>query len=294
MTRHNPEIALRSSADPASELTDAEFALISDRIHRETGIVMGAAKRNMLISRLSRRLRARDLPDFASYIRLLDGPDGAEERSALISAITTNVTGFFREPHHFEALRAILPDLLARMRSGGRVRLWSAGCSTGQEPYRIAATILDMAPDAAKGDLRILATDIDPIALEHGAQGIYERSLLGDAPPAFFRRFLVDGPAPTKVRMAPALQDLIRFEVLNLLEPWPFQGQFDVIFCRNVVIYFDPETRRRLWGRFAQRLPSGSTLFIGHSERMDPQHDALFASTGTTQYRRTAQIAPPL
>lgn len=294
MTQYRPEIDIRQASDPASDLSDAEFALISARIHRETGIVMGAAKRNMLISRLARRLRARDLPDFASYIRLLDGPDGAEERSALISAITTNVTGFFREPHHFDALRAILPDLLARMRSGGRVRLWSAGCSTGQEAYSMAATILDTAPDAARGDLRILATDIDPAALQQGVHGVYERSLLGEAPPAFFRRFLTDGPSPTQVKMAPALQDLIRFEVLNLLEPWPFHGQFDVIFCRNVVIYFDPETRRKLWERFAQRLPSGGTLFIGHSERMDPQLDALFASAGTTQYRRTAQASTPL
>lgn len=277
--------------EAAVVLSDNDFAAISRRIHRDTGIVITPAKRSMLISRLSRRLRHLALPDFATYVRLLDSPEGEDERHALVSAITTNVTGFFREPHHFKALAELLPDLIARARAGGRVRLWSAGCSTGPEAYSIAATILEQAPDAAQHDLRILATDIDPAVIDQARRGVYDRRVVGDRPPPALKRLLQDGPDRTQVTVAAPARALLRFEVLNMLEPWPFQGQFDVIFCRNVVIYFDAETRCALWTRFAGRMPPGATLFIGHSERMDPRLDPLFTPAGITQYRRTATTA---
>ena len=281
------------SADlSGATLSDADFATVAALIHRETGILITAAKKSMLVSRLARRLRQIGLTSFSQYVRLLEGPEGLAERSALVSAVTTNVTSFFREPHHFKALAAIAPDLLARARSGGRVRIWSAGCSTGQEPYSIAALLLTVSPDFARYDVRILATDIDPTVIETARAGLYDRDLLGDAPPPDLARFVEGGPRAGQVKMAPALKDLIRFEVLNLLEPWPFQGQFDVIFCRNVVIYFDVETRLSLWTRFAGRLPEGATLFIGHSERMDPRLDTVFAPAGITQYRRTGAVLP--
>jgi chemotaxis protein methyltransferase CheR len=291
-TRPWADPASRHAVDAAATLSDADFAAISGRIHRDTGIVIGEAKRSMLISRLARRLRQLALPDFATYARLLDSAEGEDERLALVSAITTNVTGFFREPHHFDALTRMLPDLVARVRAGGRVRLWSAGCSTGQEAYSIAATLLHGAPGLGQGDLRILATDIDPQVIDQARRGVFDRRLLGDSAPAPLRRFVQDGPGSGQFALAPELQALIRFEVLNLLGPWPFTGGFDVIFCRNVVIYFDTETRRRLWARFAGRLAPGGTLFLGHSERMDPELEPLFAPAGITQYRRTAQPAP--
>lgn len=270
------------------ELTDAQFAAITRRIHQETGIVIGAAKRSLLISRLAHRLRQLSLPDFAAYAALLDRPgdEGEDERLALVSAITTNVTRFFREPHHFEALSDMAPALIARARAGGRVRIWSAGCSTGQEPYSIAATLIERAPDIARYDLRILATDIDTKVIETARRGVYDARAVADDTPVQIRRHLHPSPGG-QVEVAQNLKDLIRFEPLNLLETWPFSGQFDLLFCRNVVIYFDAETRHRLWRRFASRIVPDGQLFLGHSERMDTRLDPYFVPCGITRYRRT-------
>ena len=287
MTLSKPSGGTRWSAEAVPALSDTDFATLAALIHRDTGIVIGATKRSMLISRLTRRLRQLSVPDFATYIRLLDAPEGEDERSALISAITTNVTGFYREPHHFEALVKMAPDLLARARSGARVRLWSAACSTGQEAFSMAAALLDAVPDIARHDLLILATDIDPKVIEQARSGTYDRAALGEAAPPVLRRFLVEGPEPGRIATSPALGALIRFEVLNLLAPWPFQGSFDVIFCRNVFIYFDDATRRSLLMRFAARLRPGGTLFLGHSERLDAALEPYFESVGWTEYLRT-------
>lgn len=279
----------RRSGDPTLNLTDAQFAAISQRIHRDTGIVIGPAKRSMLISRLAHRLRKLGLPDFASYLNFLDSAQGEEERNALISAITTNVTKFFREPHHFDALSELAPEMMERARAGGRIRIWSAGCSTGQEPYSIAATLLDRVPEIARLDMRILATDIDPVVIETARRGIYDRRNLGSETPAAMRRFLQDGP-DGQLAVSPKLSEMIRFEPLNLLEHWPFAGKFDIIFCRNVVIYFDAETSHALWRRFASRLVPGGQLFVGHSERMDARLSPYFESCGIARYRRSGEM----
>lgn len=268
-------------------LSDSDFAKLAALIHRETGILITSAKKTMLVSRLSRRMRPLNLNSVAEYVALLNSRDGEAEKRALVSVVTTNVTSFFREVHHFEALAALAPVLLAKARAGQRVRLWSAGCSTGQEPYSMAACLLTHAPDIAQYDLRILGTDIDPDVIETAKAGLFDRSLLGDRPHPDLKRFVTSRQSDDCVSMSSDLRALIRFEVLNLLGPWPFQGQFDVIFCRNVVIYFDIETRLALWNRFAGRLPEGGSLFIGHSERMDITLDPLLKLVGTTQYRRT-------
>lgn len=282
----------RRGGDGTFDLSEAEFASISARIHRETGIVIGAAKRSMLISRLAHRLRHLGLADFGAYTRLLDSPDGEAERRALVSAITTNVTQFFREPHHFDALAELTPALIQRAKAGGRVRLWSAGCSTGQEAYSIAATLFEKAPDIDRYDLRILATDIDAQVIACAREGVYDKRLIGENPPAILRRHLEDRPDTEQVCMSQKLRTILRFEVLNLLDPWPFQGRFDVIFCRNVVIYFDAETRYDLWRRFAGRTVTDGLLFLGHSERMDMRLEPFFAPCGITQYRRTSLPVP--
>lgn len=269
-----------------------DFAQITNLIHEETGIVIGQAKHGMLVARLSHRLTALGLADFRDYARLLESPAGAEERTSLISAITTNVTRFFREPHHFEALAALTPRLLQKARSGQRVRLWSAGCSTGQEAYSIAATLLASAPEIAGHDVRILATDIDRKVIETARDGLYDARQTGSDAPAHLWRHMAPAAAEGMVSVSDDLRSLIRFEPLNLLGPWPFSGLFDVVFCRNVVIYFDPETRLRLWRRLAGQIVPEGTLFIGHAERMDPELDDLFTSDGMTRYRRTGKAAP--
>lgn len=275
-----------SPLDGKQAISEVDFATIAGHVHRATGIVITPAKRSMLVSRISRRLHHLGLDGYAAYAALIDSPAGEREREALISAITTNVTSFFREPHHFSSLRDMLPDLIGHARAGARIRLWSAGCSTGQEAYSIAMTILDHAPEAARYDLRILATDIDPQVIATARRGIYPTPP-PDALPQL-ARYSQKSPNADEISIVDAPRALIRFEVLNLLDPWPFEGRFDVIFCRNVVIYFDVETRLRLWTRFAERLLPGGVLFLGHSERMHHDLDACFAPMGVTQYRRTA------
>lgn len=277
---------------PSPVLSDAAFATLAGLIHNETGIVITEGKRSMLVSRLSRRLRHLGLADFSAYLAYLGGHDGQAERGVMVSAITTNVTGFFREPHHFERLAREAPHLLRKAREGGRVRLWSAGCSTGQEAISMAAVLAEHLPDGAAIDLRILATDIDPAVLQQARDGIYDRSLLGQTPPQALLRHVIPADTPDRVAFSPRLRSLISFEVLNLLEPWPFRGRFDMIFCRNVVIYFDDDTRRRLWARFAERLVPGGLLCIGHSERMDADLDHLLRPDGLKTYRRTTATAP--
>lgn len=269
-------------------MSDADFEAFARIVRAETGIVLTEAKRSLLVSRLARRLRKLGLEGFASYRRLLESPDAGTERRALISAITTNVTSFFREPRHFETLAGLVPGFAARARNGERIRIWSAGCSTGQEPYSIAMVLLDQWPDAARFDVRILATDIDPEAVQQARDGVYDARLVTADAPAALRRQVGRGPAPGTIAIAEAPRKLIRFEELNLLGAWPFRGSFDVIFCRNVVIYFDGTTRRHLWQRFAERLHPDGWLFVGHSERIDPGLEALLAPSGITQYRRTA------
>lgn len=288
-------IAQQSPPAPDQEcpaaMSDADFDALSRLIHAQTGIVLNASKRSMLVSRLSRRLRELGLPDFAAYRRLIERDGPAEERRALISAITTNVTGFFREPGHFEALGRLVPELAARGRRGDRIRIWSAGCASGEEAYSIAMVLAQSWPGLEAADIRILATDIDPEMVETARRGTYDPARLGpDAPPMLKRHGVLRNNAET-FEVDPALKRLIRFEELNLLGPWPFSGMFDVIFCRNVVIYFDAETRLGLWKRFAERLRPGGTLFIGHSERVDAALESLLEPAGVTQYRRTARPA---
>lgn len=279
----------------SATMTDADFAAFARLIHAQTGIVIGDAKRSMLVSRLSRRLRKLGLADFSSYRDLLERPDSDTERRELVSVITTNVTSFFREPVHFDRLRDTIPDLAARARAGHRIRMWSAGCSSGEEPYSIAMTLREHWRDLSGVDLRILATDIDPEMVAHARRGVYSAQQVGDDPPELLRRHMSRSPDGTDFVIDPALREHLRFEELNLIGPWPFSGSFDVIFCRNVVIYFDAPTRRTLWRRFAERLRPGGTLFIGHSERVDADLETVLQPDGVTQYRRTdAALGPPV
>lgn len=282
----------RASAKPADlqptdGMSDADFEAFSRLIHQQTGIVINAAKRSMLVSRLSRRLRKLGLNDFAAYRGLLENETSLDERRELISVITTNVTSFFREPVHFDVLAGLVPHFVERTKTGNRVRIWSAGCSSGEEPYSIAMTLAEHWPGYAQCDVRILATDIDPEMVAYARRGTYTQQQVGDAPHTLVLKYAGRKPdAPSHV-MSADLHKMLRFEELNLLEDWPFNGKFDVIFCRNVVIYFDAPTRQKLWSRFAERLHPGGTLFIGHSERVDAELERYLEPCGVTQYRRT-------
>jgi chemotaxis protein methyltransferase CheR len=208
----------------------------------------------------------------------------------MIAALTTNVTRFFREPHHFDHLRSkALPPLLARARQGERVRIWSAGCSSGQEPYSIALTILALMPDARSFDVRVLATDINPKVLAAGRAGQYTEDELVDVPKEARRSWMekVESDDGTYA-FDDAVRGLVSFRQLNLMTPWPMRGPFDLIFCRNVVIYFNEETQIRIWDRMMPLLRDGGVLYIGHSERVTGPATAKLVLEGTTTYRKVA------
>lgn len=264
-----------------------DFAAISKIMMQEAGISLPESKANLVYSRLAKRLRLLGLPNFEQYCALVTGPQGEAERQAMIAALTTNVTRFFREPHHFEHLKAqILPPAIEAARRGAKIRLWSAASSTGQEAYSIALTLLALMPEAAKSDIRILATDIDPNVLATGEAGIYDAALLDAVPAALRSRWfapLNDGSL--QLQVGAELRALVKFKKLNLIGNWPMQGKFQAIFCRNVVIYFENDTQEKIWSRMLPLLAPDGALYIGHSERVSGAAEGRLRSDGITIYR---------
>ena len=271
------------AADPGREFTfsDEQFRFLAGLASEKTGIVLAANKKDMIYGRLVRRLRALNLKDFDAYCALMRGPAGELELGQFINSVTTNLTRLFREPHHFEMLAA---QLSALVQKGTReLRIWSAGCSSGMEPYSIAATLAHTLPRGHAIDAKILATDIDSGMLQTGERGDYPTPDLKDIP-AFARKYLTETP-DGDIHMATELKQLITFKQLNLLDPWPMRRQYDVIFCRNVVIYFDKPTKQRMFDRMADRLKPDGLLYIGHSENLNGICDR-FQLVGRTVYRR--------
>ncbi len=271
--------------------TEGDFRQIAAMVHGDAGIALPDAKATLVYSRLAKRLRALGLESFKDYCALVAGRDGVDERQRMLAALTTNVTRFFREPHHFDHLRQqLLPSLIGAARSGGKIRLWSAACSSGQEPYSMAMALLAAMPDAAQHDVRILATDIDPNVVAEAREGVYADNLLAGVPDEYRRRWTRPARgASGDVQMAEELGELITFRELNLIGDWPMKGGFQAIFCRNVAIYFDDPTQHRLWGRFAPLLKADGMLYIGHSERVAGPAIGCFDPAGITTYRRNAE-----
>lgn len=267
--------------------SDQDFEKIAAVAKTEFGLSLAASKKPLVYSRLAKRLRTRKIGSFQAYLDLLKRPDEADEKTELLSALTTNVTQFFREDHHFNLLReTLMPRFAERARAGQRVRIWSAGCSSGQEPYSMAMTILDMMPDAQKYDIKILATDIDPAILKRAQAASYPvQELTGIA--KRLHKFLDLGAAPdAPFAISDQVRALVSFGPLNLIADWPMRGSFDLIFCRNVTIYFDAETQKRLWSRFTDSLAPGGHLCIGHSERVSGPATAQYRNVGVTSYEK--------
>ncbi len=276
-------------------ISDREFNALRTLIYAASGISLSATRRALVCSRLSRRLRELQLQSFSDYHELVvsEGPD-SEEYQLMINCITTNMTSFFRENHHFDHLRnKVLPALRERVRAGHprRLRVWSAGCSTGEEPYSIAMACLNFwGTTAAQWDLRILASDIDTEVLARADAGRYPADQLENIPQdqlqTHFLRGRGDWAGFCQVR--PEVRQLVAFRQLNLIEdPWPIRTQFDLIFCRNVLIYFDHPTKNRIISRLADTLTEDGTLFLGHSESAETTTTGLM-SLGNTTYRRRA------
>ena len=268
--------------------TNEDFQQIAQILHAHAGIALAEGKAALVYSRLAKRLRSLGLRSFREYCALVEDSREVDERQAMMAALTTNVTRYFREPHHFDHLRdVVLPPLLAHARQGGRVRLWSAACSNGQEPYSMAITVLAALPEAARLDVKILATDIDPNMVAEGRAGIYREEAVAPVPVDLRRRWFkrASDAGADRWEVADELRELVSFRELNLIGDWPMKGRFDVIFCRNVVIYFDEPTQERIWSRFAPMLNPGGTLCIGHSERVSGAASTLFETTGLTTYK---------
>jgi chemotaxis protein methyltransferase CheR len=270
-------------------LGEAEFDFLRHVIGENAGIVLGPTKRQLVQSRLSPRLRELGLSSYTKYCEHLR-ESGPEELVALINALTTNVTAFFRENHHFEALaQYMLPQALERNQRSRRVRLWSAGCSSGEEAYCLAVIASEVLPPQQHWDLKILASDIDSNVLATAERGIYSLDRLANVSPqrlqCYFRKGMAEQAG--NVRVSSQLAAQVSFRTLNLLHEWPMRGPFDVIFCRNVMIYFDQATRERLISRFAELLAPEGYLCLGHSEAIHTG-TALFKLVGKTIYRRVA------
>lgn len=263
------------------ELTDADFNRIQRLLKERSGIDMGSGKRMLVYGRLTRRLRALKLHSFADYLQLVEDP-ASEESRAFLNALTTNVTELFREEHHFELLRErVVPEM---QRSGARrLRIWSAGCSLGDEPYSIGLTLAQL--ELRDWDVKILATDIDSEVLAQAKSGVYQLERIEKLKPqlrGFFTRGV--GKNAGLARVGPRVRDMITFNQLNLHDAWPMRGPFDMIFCRNVIIYFDQPTRERLVRRFTELLRPGGYLCLGHSESPTAGKIAALSNCGRTAF----------
>jgi chemotaxis protein methyltransferase CheR len=269
------------------EFTDDDFNRIRSLIGLHTGISVSEAKRELVYSRLARRLRHLGINRFEKYCRLLETGDSSEVPQ-FINAVTTNLTSFFREIHHFHFLaeKVLSEQFLGNSRER-KLRIWSAGCSTGEEPYSIAITASDCLRNKKGWDLKILATDIDSNVLDIAGKGIYPEERIRSLPSEMLQCYFKKGIGSNQgmVRVSEELKDVISFLQLNLLEPWPFKSPFDAIFCRNVVIYFDKQNQRTLFDRFANALRPEGYLFIGHSESLFNISNR-FELVGKTVYRR--------
>ncbi len=248
-------------------MTDKEFETIRTIVSERTGIVLSDGKRDMVYGRLVRRLRALGLSGFSEYCDLIVKGDESE-LSEFVNAITTNLTAFFREKHHFEFLENELLPSIIKNKKERKLRVWSAGCSSGEEPYSIAMVVRETVP--ADWDVKILATDLDTNMVKKASSGIYAETRVSGIDKNRLKRWVRKGKGAHSdmIRISDELRNIITFNQLNLMHSWPFKGPFDFIFCRNVVIYFNKDTQRILFNRFADLLYDDAHLFIGHSESM--------------------------
>lgn len=270
------------------QFTDGDFQALRSMVKEMTGINLAESKRELVYGRVSRRLRALGMSSFASYRQLLESGDGSE-LVAFCNALTTNLTSFFRESHHFDYLR---DQFLVPRREGGRrserIRIWSSACSSGEEPYSIAMTVAESIPDWQRWDIKILATDLDSDILARAQRGTYNADRVKGMDPKRVSRFFTevrDGAEPA-YQIVPELAKLITFKQINLMHDLPMPGPLDVIFCRNVVIYFDKDTQRGLFSRISKLQRHGDLLMLGHSETLFKVSED-YSLIGKTIYRRS-------
>jgi chemotaxis protein methyltransferase CheR len=266
------------------EFTTAHFSKVKSDLYEYAGIVLADHKKDMAYNRLVRRLRALSIISFDDYFLYIDS--NPQEFSEFINALTTNLSGFFRERHHFDFIKsAIVPKIIDSQKRS--IRVWSAGCSSGEEAYSIAMTLAQEIPNISQYDIKILATDIDSSVLQAAQLGIYDMDRVSDLDADILRRFFLKGVGSRdgKVQVVDTLKEAVTFKHLNLINHWPMQGLFDFIFCRNVMIYFNRETQQELVQNFYRYLKEDSYLFVGHSEAL-AHHRSDFNLIGKTIYQK--------
>lgn len=274
--------------------TDKDFSYLSQLAGDIAGISLSSGKRELIYGRLVKRLRALGLKDFKEYCTLLkeaqEQESNSDELTNFINSITTNVTSFFRENHHFEFMaNTLLPELIRKKSSESqpRLRIWSAGCSSGREPYSIAMVLKECIPDLERWDVKILGTDLDCNILEVAKLAVYPKDHLKEIPIERRKRWFKMGSGANKdsIKVADEIKNMVTYRKLNLTEKWPMKGPFDIIFCRNVTIYFDRDTRVDLLDRFAENLDDEGCLFVGHSESLFGLTQR-FSTVGRTIHRK--------
>lgn len=271
--------------DKEFDFTDGDFAQVKSLVYEFAGIDLNESKKNLVYNRLAKRIRFLEMNSFSEYLKYVKA-QGEAEFVHLINAITTNLTFFFRENHHFEYLaNTIIPSLLEKNRSSKKIRIWSAGCSTGEEPYSIAIVLKEAVPDG--WDARVLATDLDTNVVQTGREGVYKIDRLKGVSESRVKRWFMKGSGSREgfVKVKSELQQIIDFGQINLMNDWPIKDAIDVIFCRNVVIYFDKTTQARLFDRYANLLPDEGHLLVGHSESLYKVTDR-FKLLGQTIYQK--------
>ncbi len=274
--------AVPDDAGNARPISADEHEAFAEIVRRHAGIKLGENKRQLLASRLQKRMRRLHIVSYSAYHRYLTS-HMAEELPEFINAITTNLTAFFREEHHFLYLRRHFDGLPA----GARVRIWSAGCSTGEEPYSVSMVFRESAAPARGVSIHVTATDIDTECIARAQSGIYELAAAKGLDEQRLARHFLKGRGGNagRIRVRPGVCELVSFHPLNLLSDWAVDAPFDIILCRNVVIYFDDVDQKALFHRFAEALKPDGLLFIGHSENLLRVSDR-FRSIGQTIYRR--------
>jgi len=281
-------MAIKVNTSREYAFTEKDFNKLRKIANEHTGIIVTDDKYDMYYARLVKRLRAYQLGSFADYIKYLNA-NMDTEFTPFIDSITTNLTSFFRESHHFDVMKStVIPDLCTRADVTQGLKVWSAGCSTGEEPYTVAITLLEglerirPAPRPS-----ILASDIDTTVLATASRGVYEISRVESLEKSIKKRWFFKGKGSNSgnVRVSPELRDIIDFKQVNLMQEWPMRNKFHIIFCRNVVIYFDKPTKIKLLNRYADQLVDGGYMILGHSESIQGMSDR-FETIGKTVYKK--------
>ncbi|MGC8809776.1 MAG: CheR family methyltransferase [bacterium] len=257
---------------PSLELKDSDFEKIRSLIYDQCGINLTEAKKELVKARLGKRLRSGQFKSFRDYYEYVLNDASGKELILLLDSIATNFTFFFREPRHFEYLKSVfLPEIMSRKKKGDKkLKFWSAGCSSGEEPYSIVMTLLEAIEAALVWNINVLATDLSTQMLKTAQAGIYPKEKVRDLPPLMIKKYFLrgDGEWQNYVKIKDQLKQYIQFQRLNLMEPFSFAEPFDCIFCRNVMIYFDKNKQTSLVNRFYECLYPGGILIIGHSESL--------------------------